>query len=73
MNGPIGDRLIAEFHLNAAQLGLLTSAYFLTFSAFQLPLGILIDHLARAGCNWCCASSRLVGPCCSRLRIIRPR
>ena len=44
VNGPIGDRLIAEFHLNAAQLGLLTSAYFLTFSAFQLPLGILIDH-----------------------------
>ena len=44
INGPISDRLIVEFGLGARTLGLLTSAYFLTFAAFQVPLGILIDH-----------------------------
>src|SRR4051794_21302396 len=44
VNGPLGERLIAEFHLNASQLGLLTSVYFLAFAASQLPLGLLIDH-----------------------------
>jgi MFS family permease len=32
------------FDLNAAELGLLTSVYFLTFAAAQLPLGVAIDR-----------------------------
>jgi predicted MFS family arabinose efflux permease len=44
INGPLADRLVGEFGWDARTLGLLTSAYFLTFSAFQLPLGALIDR-----------------------------
>ena len=33
-----------RFELSPAQLGLLTSTYFLTFAAFQLPLGLLLDR-----------------------------
>ncbi len=44
INGPLSDRLLAEFGWNARTLGLLTSAYFLTFAAFQLPLGTLVDR-----------------------------
>jgi MFS family permease len=36
--------IIAEFHLNAAMLGLLTSIYFLTFTLAQLPYGPLVDR-----------------------------
>ena len=34
VNGPIADRLIATFALDARSLGLLTSMYFLLFAAF---------------------------------------
>lgn len=44
INAVIAPDLIAELGLDAADLGLLTSAYFLTFAAFQLPLGILLDR-----------------------------
>ncbi len=36
--------LVAELKLDAAELGFLTSAYFLTFALFQLPLGMLLDR-----------------------------
>lgn len=44
VNGPIAERLIATFALDARSLGLLTSVYFLLFAAFQLPLGVLLDR-----------------------------
>jgi predicted MFS family arabinose efflux permease len=44
INGPLSDRLVADFGWDARTLGLLTSAYFFTFAAFQLPLGTLIDR-----------------------------
>ncbi len=44
VNAVIAPDLIAELGLDASDLGLLTSAYFLTFAAFQLPLGILLDR-----------------------------
>lgn len=44
VNAVIAPDLIAEVGLDAADLGLLTSAYFLTFAIFQLPLGILLDR-----------------------------
>ena len=43
-NAVIGPVLSAELALGAAGLGLLTSAYFLSFAAAQLPLGMLLDR-----------------------------
>ena len=44
VNAVIAPDLVADIGLDAATLGLLTSAYFLTFGLFQLPLGILLDR-----------------------------
>ena len=44
VNAVIAPDLTRELGVSAADLGLLTSAYLLTFSAFQLPLGILLDR-----------------------------
>ncbi|MCP5420779.1 MAG: MFS transporter [Gammaproteobacteria bacterium] len=44
VNAVIAPDLIASLSLNAADLGLLTSMYFLTFAFFQLPLGMLLDR-----------------------------
>ncbi len=44
VNAVIAPDLVADLSLSPADLGLLTSAYFLTFAAFQLPLGILLDR-----------------------------
>ena len=43
-NAVIAPQLVSEVGLNAGDLGFLTSMYFLTFAAFQLPLGILLDR-----------------------------
>jgi MFS family permease len=43
-NAVIGPVLADELTLGAGDLGLLTSAYFLTFAAAQLPLGMLLDR-----------------------------
>lgn len=43
-NAVIGPILTAELALDAGSLGLLTSAYFLSFAAAQLPLGMLLDR-----------------------------
>lgn len=44
INAIIAPELTSELALDAADLGLLTSVYFLVFAAFQLPLGILLDR-----------------------------
>ena len=44
VNAVLAPHLTAEFDLGAADLGFLTSVYFLAFAAFQLPLGILLDR-----------------------------
>lgn len=44
INAVIAPDLTDSLGLTAASLGLLTSAYFLTFALFQLPLGILLDR-----------------------------
>lgn len=43
-NAIIAPQLTAEVGLDAGDLGFLTAVYFLTFSIFQLPLGILLDR-----------------------------
>jgi len=44
VNAVIGPSLVADLDLSPGDLGLLTSTYFLTFAAFQLPLGVLLDR-----------------------------
>ena len=44
VNAVIAPDLARQFNASAAELGLLTSAYFLAFGAFQLPLGVLLDR-----------------------------
>jgi hypothetical protein len=40
----IAGDLTADLGLNAADLGVLTSMYFMVFAAVQLPCGVLIDR-----------------------------
>lgn len=44
INAVIAGPLTSELGLDAGQFGLLTSVYFLTFAAAQLPVGILLDR-----------------------------
>ncbi|NLD69695.1 MAG: MFS transporter [Limnobacter sp.] len=44
VNAMIAPALIDEFGLSNAQLGSLSAAYFLSFAALQLPLGIWLDR-----------------------------
>lgn len=44
VNAVIAPELMQELGITAAGLGLLTSAYFLAFGLFQLPLGLLLDR-----------------------------
>jgi MFS family permease len=44
INAVIAGQLTAELGLDASHLGLMTSVYFLTFAAIQLPLGVLLDR-----------------------------
>ena len=43
-NAIIAPQLIEEIGLSAADLGMITSVYFLTFAAAQIPLGLLLDR-----------------------------
>ncbi len=45
VNAVIGPNLIAEIGLDAADLGLLTSAYFFGFAVVQIPCGIALDRV----------------------------
>jgi len=44
VNAVIAPNLVADLGVDPSELGLLTAAYFLTFAAFQLPLGVLLDR-----------------------------
>ena len=44
INALSANALGAELHLGAAELGVLTAAYFLTFAVAQLPIGIALDR-----------------------------
>src|SRR5882672_6405470 len=43
INALIAGALTSELELGAADLGLLTSIYFLAMAAVQIPLGVLLD------------------------------
>ncbi len=44
INAVLAPNLAADLGLDPSSLGLLTATYFITFAAFQLPLGILLDR-----------------------------
>jgi MFS family permease len=44
VNATIAPDLVADLGLTPGFLGLMTSAYFLTFASVQLPLGIMLDR-----------------------------
>ena len=44
INAIIAPQLVSEVNLSAGDLGLMTSAYFFAFAAFQIPLGMLLDR-----------------------------
>ena len=44
INAVLAPGLASDLGLEPTGLGLLTSVYFLTFGAFQLPLGVLLDR-----------------------------
>lgn len=44
INGLISGRLGTDVGLSTADLGLLTSVYFLAFAAVQIPIGVLLDR-----------------------------
>jgi MFS family permease len=44
INALIAGSLISDTGLDSADLGLLTSVYFLVFAAAQIPIGILLDR-----------------------------
>jgi MFS family permease len=44
VNAVIAPEIMRELQVSASDLGLLTSAYFLGFGLFQIPLGLLLDR-----------------------------
>jgi type IV secretory pathway TrbF-like protein/predicted MFS family arabinose efflux permease len=44
INALIATRLMADLGLKAADLGVLTSVFFLSFAVIQLPLGMMLDR-----------------------------
>jgi MFS family permease len=44
INAVIAPDLVRDFGVTPGELGLLTSAYFVTFAAVQLPLGMVLDR-----------------------------
>lgn len=51
VNAVIARDLVADFGLAPGDLGLLTSAYFLSFAAAQLPLGVALDRFGPRRCT----------------------
>ena len=53
VNAVAAPELVRDFSLNPADLGLLTSLYFVAFTLAQLPLGSLLDRFDSARVNGC--------------------
>src|SRR3954468_13717803 len=57
----IAPDLAREFSLAAADIGLLASAFFLSFAAVQLPLGLALDRYGPRLCMLVCAALVVAG------------
>src|ERR1700730_8515781 len=52
--GVIAPNIAAEVALRAADIGVLSSAFFFSFAAMQLPLGVAIDRFGPKRCMLAC-------------------
>lgn len=59
--GVIAPDLARELDLSASDIGLLSSAFFLTFAAAQIPLGIALDRFGPRRCLLVCAAVAVIG------------
>src|ERR1044072_1075705 len=59
--GVIAPDLAREIGLGAAEIGLLSSAFFFSFAAAQIPLGIALDRYGPKRCMLLCAAVALLG------------
>lgn len=59
--GVIAPNLAAELNLSAAQLGLLSSIFFFSFAAAQLPLGLALDRFGTRICMLVCTAVVIAG------------
>ncbi len=53
--GVIAPDLASELHLSASEIGLLSSLFFFSFAAAQIPLGIALDRYGPRRCMLTCA------------------
>ena len=68
INALISPSLVADFGLRPAELGVLTSAYFLAFGLIQLPLGVLLDRFGPRRVQSAFLIGAALGSGCSRRR-----
>jgi predicted MFS family arabinose efflux permease len=61
--GVIAPDLASEIGLSAAQLGLLSSAFFIGFAAAQIPLGLALDRYGPKLCMLVCTAILIGGTC----------
>jgi MFS family permease len=59
--GVIAPNLAAELNLSASEIGLLSSLFFFSFSAAQIPLGLALDRYGPRRCMLACAVVAVVG------------
>lgn len=57
----IAPNLAEELQLSASEIGLLASAFFFSFSAAQIPLGIALDRYGPKACMLVCGGIAAVG------------
>jgi hypothetical protein len=58
INATLAPELVRALALDPATLGFMTSIYFLTFAAAQIPLGLALDRFGPRSLSgsWCCSS-----------------
>lgn len=59
--GVIAPNLASELDLTASQIGILSSAFFFSFAAAQIPLGIALDRYGPRRCMLLCAGVAIAG------------
>ena len=59
--GVIAPDLAVELNMPASEIGLLSSVFFFTFAAAQIPLGVALDRYGPRRCMLACAAIAVVG------------
>jgi len=59
--GVIAPNLASELSMNASEIGLLSSTFFFSFAAAQIPLGIALDRYGPKRCMLVCSVIAVIG------------